>query len=1248
MAQRCRIQLLGGLRVVCGERVIARFRTHKTGALLAFLAYHLASAHPREALAVLLWPDSTPEAGQMSLRVALSSLRHQLEPPGTRAGTVLVADRSSVGLDPAAVATDVAEFEAALRTAEHSASEAERGQHLARAISLYGGPLLPGYYQDWIGAEQQRLTERYFRALESVTAQLEEAGDPDSALEHAWRAVAVEPFREEGHQHLMRLLGMAGQTEAALRHYQELERTLKEELGVAPSSATQQLAKQLSERAGKPLTVGRPAPTPSFLPSGIVTFLVADIPGEREALLRPSERGKRALAKQRAWLRQQFVLHGGQEVRHGGGYVGAAFARPTDALKCALACHAEPESARGRRGVRQTRVRLAMDTGEADLVGGRYRGAALTRAASLLVTAHPGQVLCAEGSAALLQRGLEPGVRLQSLGFYRLTEKDEPERIFSLVTPGSGPEAMAKPRAAVAYASSLPVPLDRFFGREAELAQLRAMFRRESTRLVTVTGPPGSGKTRLALELGRQLLEDSDRAVWFVPLQALADPDLIAGAVLEALELPARAGVEPLEQAAEALSRQPSLLVLDNFEQLVEGGALQLRNLLERAPALTCLVTSRRPLDLTGEIQFLLSPLPVPGGNTPVAVMVQSPSVQLFVDRAQTVRPDFQVTAGNAAAVSAICLRLEGIPLALELAAHRAQVLTPNQMLAQLGDRFSLLVSRKRDAEERHRSLQAAIEWSYALLSEELQRLFRSLSVFRGGWTAEAAAAVCQRPHALEYLTQLAECSLITAAPAAAGSDEAPRCWMLEILREYGDSLLSAEDRADLRKRHAHYYRDLAEEHRWQARDLAWELENLRAGLSWCQSAPDGTEAGLRLVAAARPLCWARPGLAEELRRHLMELLAREDAATYPAALIRALSDVGATMCSIGDMRGARPLLLEALAAARKLKDKDLLIGALMHLSWAAREQGLYEEARPLTEEWIALTHESGDDHQIVIALSMEAWTAAGQGDWPKARALAEEWVALCRRMGDEQQIAGALTVMAEMALDNGDCPSAVQLIEEAQAICREAASRAGAGSDSTLGGPTAAESQPPLWGHSDTLAVLAGLDEWWRPEATRGMLAAITWWQGDRASARATYEAELAAARESGSRGGIGWAAFLLGAIILEDGAAEGARPLLRESLEVFRQMGAVTPISYLLGCFPCLLLDLGKPEAAARLLGAVELLSERRDGGPISLPPDPRSRRVSAATAALSASAFDEFRAEGRSMDWEQAAAFALEQTA
>lgn len=431
-------------------------------------------------------------------------------------------------------------------------------------------------------------------------------------------------------------------------------------------------------------------------------------------------------------------------------------------------------------------------------------------------------------------------------------------------------------------ACGLPLSLTRFFGRVEAVRAVQESLLAPAPRLVTLTGPGGAGKTRLAAEAAPQVGAALGGPVVFVPLAALSEHARLAGAVADALHLP-RTSADPFDQIIEALSPTPALLVLDNMEQLGAGGARFVQALLERVPMLTCLATSRHRLGLEGEHEMPVLPLPTPAHPGTPERLLEFASVQLFADRAQAARPDFQVTRRNAEAVAALCHRLEGIPLALELAAGWSGALTPAQMLARLGRRFDLLVSRRQDASPRHRTLWAAMDWSYRLLPADMQQFFARLSVFRSGWTLEAAGAVCAAPRALDSLAELRDRSLVTAEENEAGG---MRFRLLETLREFGAAQLVDGARGALARGHAAYFSSIAQEakpHLTGADQARWldrledDHDNLRAALDWHQAPEGDADAGLRL-AANLVRFWQVRGHLTEGRAIFAALLARPGA----------------------------------------------------------------------------------------------------------------------------------------------------------------------------------------------------------------------------------------------------------------------------------------------------------------------------------------------------------------------------------
>jgi predicted ATPase/DNA-binding SARP family transcriptional activator len=986
-----RIELLGRLRVRRGDRDITRFKTHKTGALLSYLAYHTNRIHPREFLIELFWPEDTLEAGRNSLRVALNSLRRQLEPPGDSSGTVLIADRASVRLNMEAFTSDVADFEAALKTAHQTENEAETTACLIRAIALYCGELLPGHYEEWALTERERLAEAYLGALRRLIRCLAQARDFDRALDYARRAVNTDPLREESCRDLMRLYIASGQPSAALNQFRQLEQLLKETFGIAPSAATRQLAEQLEASSGQR--------------AGGLKSLPASPP------LAPL---------------------------------------PTAQVPDPLASTASTPPSMGSLPLQFTHF--------------FGRGDELVRLRKML------------------------GVEVEG------TDSFENRKPVLSEANGSKIENSLTP-----------------------------------SRLVTLTGTGGTGKTRLALETVRGAREAFAGGIWFVPLADLADSHLILDAVLETLHLRRAPGVGPLEQIASTLSLKPALLVLDNFEHLVTEGAPVVLALLEHVPSLTVLVTSRRLLGLAGEREFLVSPLPIPEDEDTPERHFQVASVRLFVDRAQAVRSDFQLTPRNASDIADVCRRLEGIPLAIELAAARVRVLTPAQMQTLLAQRFDLLVNSRADKDARHRSLRAAIEWSYNLLTPKLRQFFTQLSVFQGGWTLESAAAVCgseELPSAeerkavsssdywmlIENLEQLRTDSLILCEEDAQGM----RFRMLETLREFAGEQLMPGARLALEHHHAAYFTHLAEKAHteWRGREqtrwlqnLDREQENLRAALTWLLTSPDGAEGALRM---AGPLWWfwATRGQYHEGRHWLVMALQSEKAHPGTAARARALEGASNLALHQGDFGNAQAFQEESLAIRRNVKDTNGLISSLTGLGTIARHRGDEATARSLYEESLTLAREAGDRARIATAYSNLGTVGRNSAE---ARAFYEAALATRRELGDTVGIAVTLNNLGSLAYHEKDYVAARAFHEESLALQCELDSVAGVALSLLNLGETACA----LGDHACVSSLLARSMEGWRRTGSVSGIAGTL-----------QAFANLAAAQEKTARGVCLWAA--------------------------------------------------------------------------------------------------------------------------
>ena len=850
LTESWRIELLGGLQARQGTQLLSRFRTQKVGALLAYLALERTQLSLREQVAGILWPESDREAGRANLRNALASLRQQLEPHGTPANSVLIADRVRVGLNPEAITTDVSDFEAAVRRSLQASSPEAALQADLSAVDLYRGELLPGRYEEWIFPERERLSLLYEGALQRIVAAFERANDPDRAIEYSHRRISVDRTNEEAHVQLMRLYESAGRPEAALHQFRNLERILQAELGLGPSATVCAYVQRLHAADPSPAkavskTVPASAPAPS-------------------------------------------------------------------------------------------------------------------------------------------------------------------EKVHTRSAPVSPP--LINP-------SSLPLPLTRFFGRETEIGHLLQLLTPRSlvpasdtrqsseARLVTLTGPGGSGKTRLSIEVANRLLTVYGGAVTFVALADLVSADRIPGAIAEPLRLSLVKPDDPLQPLVDALAESPHLLVLDNFEQLLncspaetqtEGSdsALLIHVLLKRLPNLAILVTSRQRLDVEGEREYYVRPLPTPEKTgTPPERLLEFASVQLFVDRAQGVRADFQLKAQNVEAVGALCTKLEGIPLALELAAAWAHLLSPAQMLTRLEHRFELLVSKRKGVASRHQTLRAAIDWSYRLLAPELQRCFARLSVFAGSWTLEAAEAICEDPDVFEKLTQLAERSFLIAEEVNLGEHTLMRYRLLETLREFATEQLSSEELIAMRRRHLSWYAQWTEAIQrhcmgmeqvlWLQR-AEWELENIRTALNWSLAEDEKCLFGLELFANLKHF-WCLRGNYAEVHSLADRFLAHPNAQEPSHIRAVCLTIAGTIALFQKDWKGAERYHHQCHQVGLECGDDRIVASTLMSLGSIAADQGETEISRDYFQQSLAYYEMLG--HPLGIAAAQGAFgeLEMSRQDYPSA-----------------------------------------------------------------------------------------------------------------------------------------------------------------------------------------------------------------------------------------------------------------------
>jgi predicted ATPase/class 3 adenylate cyclase/Tfp pilus assembly protein PilF len=788
-------------------------------------------------------------------------------------------------------------------------------------------------------------------------------------------------------------------------------------------------------------------------PTGTVTFLFTDIEGSTRMWERSPQAMQAALARHDELLRRAIEEHGGYVFKTVGDAFCCAFPTAPDALEAALDTQRLLLKERwGKSG--PLRVRMALHMGAAEERDGDYFGPPVNRVARLLSAAHGGQVLLSLPTHEMVRDQLPAGMNLAVLGEHRLKDLFRPERVFQLVSSDL-PSDFPPLRTLDAYRNNLPLQPTPLIGREKEISEVCDLVRGDETRLLTLTGPGGIGKTRLALQAAADLLDEFPDGTFFVPLATLSEVELLLPTVAETLGVRETAE-QPLEESLkDYLSERRLLLLLDNFEQVL-GAAPAVTELLAGAPGLKVLATSRTPLGLYGEHEYAVPPLSLPDVRhlPDIAALSQYEAVSLFIERAQAAKAEFEVTSESAPAVAEICVRLDGLPLAIELAAARIKMLPPRAMLQRLSSRLKLLTGGARDLPERQRTLRATIEWSHALLDEGEQLLFGRLAVFSGGRTLEAIEAICDTKgdlpmDAFEGISSLLDKSLLRQEEGPNGE---PRFVMLETVHEFAREKLGQSAEAEEIKRvHAQYFLTLAEEAYPELKgpdQLEWlerleaEHDNMRAALSWASERKE-VELALRL-GGALSWFWSLRGYHSEGRRWLEEALAINGRGS-PESRAMALAGVGALASQQGDYDRAQEACeegLELLAHEEAREASEAKRCLLACLGWMAREREDYRRATQLYEESVALSREMSDTWWLASTLSDLAVVSHDQGDSERATELYEESMDLFREEGDKQSLAFCLNNLAMLVYSQGDLGRAAQLTEEAVALLRELGTR--------------------------------------------------------------------------------------------------------------------------------------------------------------------------------------------------------------
>ena len=917
------------------------------------------------------------------------------------------------------------------------------------------------------------------------------------------------------------------------------------------------------------------------LPTGTVTFLFTDIEGSTPLWEREPSPMRMALARHDAILRAAIIEQGGHVYKNIGDAFQAAFALPAQAVEAALVAQRRL-SAETWPTSTPIRVRMGLHIGPAETQGSDYATThTLNRVARIMSTGHGGQVLLSVEVADLLRDYLPADVTLRDMGRHRMKGLMQLEHLFQVVAPDL-PAKFPLLASLDAFPNNLPLQLTSFVGREKEIAEVKRLL--GTAHLLTLTGPGGTGKTRLSLQVAAEELSSFPDGVWFIELAPLADPSLAVQIIASALELREQFGRPLVDVITDYLRGKISLLLLDNCEHLVETCAKLAHDLLHACPRLKIMASSREALGVAGETAYRVPSLSLPDAQN----LTQCESVQLFVERATAAQSRFALTESNAQAVAQICRRLDGIPLALELAAARVKVLSVEQIAARLDDRFRLLTGGSRTALPRQQTLRALIDWSYSLLSEQERMLFRRLAVFIGGWTLEAAEAVCasdgiESDEVLDLLTRLVDKSLVSMEEQAGEA----RYRRLETIRQYSrEKFLEADDVEAVRDRHLAFYLQFAEtgelavqgrERSAWMRRLEMEHDNLRAALEWgLAREPDSA---LRIVGALLGF-WAPSSYAVEGHTRTRQALARVEA-------LPALTGEAAQ---------------QRLAAQAK---------ALRGVAFLSGSQGDNAAGRLAAEKSVALYRQLDDRRELALTLVMLAMSHEFLGEGAQAEKFSQESLALARAVGNAYITGWALNMLARVtAALHGDFDTARRYVEESIRISREAG-----------------------------IFYLAAV--------SAQMLGTIAAYRNDYAEARAQFEEAIPLFRETAAPFNVILVLSDLAHLERRQGNHARALELYRETIVAFQKAGQRGAVAHQLECFAFIAEAQEQLSRAARLLGAAEALRENT-----RLPMTPYERpeyeqHLTAVREQMGEAAFAAAWAEGRTLTMEQAMEYALKET-
>jgi predicted ATPase/DNA-binding SARP family transcriptional activator len=1001
-------------------------------ALLTLLLLRVEAPVATDELVDALWGERPPETALTAIHGHISALRKRLG--SHRIQTIWPGYALRL---PKADTLDIRRFEELLANAVDVVDAAERASKLGEALGLFrGSPLADFRHEPFARVEAARLDELRLSAAEQKFEAEMELGRHADLVPRLELVVAEHPLRERARILLMLALYRAGRQADALHVAHQARLVLAEELGIEPGPALQLLEQQIlnhDPRLAAPELFSPAARTKHPIqPRGIATFLSVRSAGEWTSPDRQGDAPGSTTRMDPDPLQSVAAAHGGQAISGDGASALFVFARVRDAAEAA----AQVQALTFNRAIN---VRIGIHTAEIVPNDEGFSGQGARVAANVCAAAQQGQILLSRASRDLFRETLLDWADLRDLGDHRLQDLGPAQRLYQLVPPGTRVD-FPPPRGLERMATNLPIQPTPLVGRGREIREVVAMMVNPGIRLVTLTGAGGSGKTRLALQCAAELLDEFRDGVYLVNLAPLTDVQLVLPTIARTLGVQETAG-QTVEEALRRGLHGRQLLVLDNFEHLRAAGPLAAQ-LAEMASGLRLLATSRAALNVAGERAYAVPPLETPAPSVALDRLLAVESVALFAARARAARSDFAVVPENAPAVAELCRALDGLPLAIELAASRVDILPPAVLVERLSERLNILSAGRRATVDRHRTLEAAIGWSHDLLEPDERSLFMRLSVFVGGCSLTAAEEVCGAGiEVIDGLTALVDQSLVRVE----GTDAVPRFTMLETIRHYAAARLGASPEAKaVSQRHIAYFQALAvqaEPHlrgspgEWLGR-LEIEHDNLRAALDRLEAAGESRRA-LELAGSLWRFWYLRGHLAEG-RRRLEQALAADEAQT--AARGKALIGSAVMAVNAGDVDAAVARSMEGLALHDRLDDAWGRAYSRFMLGAAVRGAGDLARAHQLLEQAVAEFRELNDEHSALLATRTLADTCDDLGDRERARELYEDSLRRARVTNNQRIQASTLGALAMIAYEEGRIQDALWMLKESLSIHRELA----------------------------------------------------------------------------------------------------------------------------------------------------------------------------------------------------------------